>query len=90
MCQKQTILNHFRKVGTISPLEARHVYGIERLASRIDELRQEGFNIATRMKRDPMGKRYAEYVLRGYTAAAGYVAFQAPTFKAAFATSVAA
>ncbi|MCA2979348.1 MAG: hypothetical protein INH37_13755 [Myxococcaceae bacterium] len=63
MCQKLTILKHLREVGTISPLEARHVYGIERLASRIDELRQEGYRISTAMKRDPMGKRYAEYRL---------------------------
>lgn len=63
MCQKQTILKHLRDMGTISPLEARHVYGIERLASRIDELRQEGYRITTSMKRDPMGKRYAEYRL---------------------------
>lgn len=66
MCQQETILKHLNKLGTISPLEARHVYGIERLASRIDELRKRGFLISTNMKRDPMGKRYAEYRLDGF------------------------
>lgn len=61
MAQRETIVRHLQRHGTISPLEARHVYGIERLASRIDELRQNGHSIETRTKRDPLGKRYAEY-----------------------------
>lgn len=61
MNQRETILEHITRFGTISPLEARHVYGIERLASRIDELRQFGTDIDTRIKRDAKGKRYAEY-----------------------------
>lgn len=61
MTQVQTIVQHLQKAGSISPLEARHVYGIERLASRIDELRQSGHSIVTRIKRDARGKRYAEY-----------------------------
>lgn len=61
MSQRDTIVTHLQKHGSISPLEARHVYGIERLASRIDELRQNGHSIETRQKRDPRGKRYAEY-----------------------------
>jgi hypothetical protein len=61
MSQRQTIISHMKRYGSISPLEARHVHGIERLASRIDELRQEGFQIVTTMKRDAKGKRYASY-----------------------------
>lgn len=73
MCQKQTILKHLRDMGTISPLEARHVYGIERLAARIAEMRQEGYRITAVLKRDPMGKRYAEYRLMPTGAAMAFV-----------------
>lgn len=61
MTQRETIVEHLDKFGSISPLEARHVYGIERLASRIDELRQAGAAITSTIKRDARGKRYAEY-----------------------------
>src|SRR5579883_1456594 len=52
MTQKEQVLKHLEDYGSISPLEARHVYGIERLASRVDELRQEGHPIQTVMKKD--------------------------------------
>lgn len=61
MSQRETILRHLRDYGSISPLEARHVYGIERLASRIEELKRDDINIVTTMKKDARGKRYAEY-----------------------------
>lgn len=63
MSQKMHVLDHLRNKGTISPWEALGVYGVFRLASRIDELRQEGHTITTTMKHDSMGKRYAEYSL---------------------------
>ena len=62
MSQTRLVKDHLDKFGTISPLEARHVYGIERLASRVDELRRDGVKIFTRIKLDARGKRYAEYV----------------------------
>jgi hypothetical protein len=62
MSQKQVLLKHLKR-RTISQYEALLVYGIARLASRIDELRQEGWNIETMMKRDDRGKRYARYRL---------------------------
>lgn len=61
MNQRDTIVSHLQRLGSISPLEARHVYGIERLASRIDELRQNGHSIETNIKFDARGRRYAEY-----------------------------
>lgn len=63
MTQKQTLLRHLKRRKTISSFEALMVYGIARLASRIDELRQEGWDIETIMKRDETGKRYARYRL---------------------------
>lgn len=61
MTQRDQVIEHLNKYGSISPLEARHVYGIERLASRIDELKKSGFQITTTGKKDAKGKRYAEY-----------------------------
>lgn len=60
MSQKEMLLKHLKR-KTISQYEALLVYGIARLASRIDELRKEGWNIETIMKRDDKGKRYARY-----------------------------
>lgn len=62
MSQKEVLLKHLKR-KTISQYEALLVYGIARLASRIDELRQEGWPIETMMKRDDRGKRYARYRL---------------------------
>jgi hypothetical protein len=44
-------------------MEAMITYGITRLAARIHELRQAGFDIATQMKRDETKKPYATYLI---------------------------
>ena len=46
---------------SITQVEAESVYKIRRLASRIDELKKEGWNIKSEIKRDMMGQRYARY-----------------------------
>lgn len=61
MTQKETLLRHLKRKKTISQYEALLVYGIARLASRIDELRKDGWSIETIMKTDEKGKRYARY-----------------------------
>lgn len=61
MSQRDQIIKHLKDFGSISPLEAGHVYGIARLASRVDELRQAGYRIVTHMKQDAKGRRYASY-----------------------------
>ena len=43
--QRQLIMEHLEKFGSITPIEALQEYGIMRLASRICELRQMGANI---------------------------------------------
>ena len=47
MKQKQTdlILNHLREHGSITPLEAMSEYGCMRLASRISDLKRQGYPI---------------------------------------------
>ena len=63
MSQTETLLQHLRLHGPISPLKARAVYQIERLASRVHDLRRSGHDVQMTEKRDPRGRRYAEYSL---------------------------
>lgn len=43
--QREIIMEHLKKFGSITPIEALYEYGIMRLASRICELRKMGANI---------------------------------------------
>ena len=61
--QTQLILGHLVTRGSISALEAMSLYRIFRLAARVEELRNQGYEIDTEMKTDLTGKRYARYVL---------------------------
>lgn len=64
MTQKQTVLKILRSSSRgVSTLEGMAAYGIIRLATRVFELKKDGHDIRTVMKRDANGKRYARYVL---------------------------
>ena len=65
--QKQKVLAHLLTLGKISPLEAFGVYGIFRLASCIYDLKKDGFEIQTIIKRDLNKKPYAVYKLKSYS-----------------------
>lgn len=45
MKQTERVLNHMQKYGPITGRMARDLYGIERLAPRIRELKDAGFDI---------------------------------------------
>ncbi len=68
MSQSERILYFLSEGNTITPLEALKMFNCFRLASRIAELRSEGYDIVTRIKevyRDGEGVvRFAEYKLR--------------------------
>ena len=64
--QKQKVLSHLQTLGRITPLEAFGVYGIFRLASCIYDLKKDGFEIQTILKRDLNNKPYAVYKLKSY------------------------
>lgn len=49
MTLRETILAHFKNIGTLEPLQALREYGIYRLGARISELRKEGYNISKEM-----------------------------------------
>jgi len=58
MTQKERILRHFNDYGSITSAEAMNEYGIYRLASRIADLKRDGYDIKRTMVK---GKnRYGE------------------------------
>lgn len=63
MSQTQRILDHLKKGESITQMDALKLFGCFRLASRINELRDCGYDIETRIKR-VHGKQIAEYTLK--------------------------
>lgn len=68
--QLDAILAHLRSIDPttkrtrgISADEANGLYRVKRLASRIHELREQGYSIVGFTKRDTTGKRYVRYFL---------------------------
>lgn len=59
----KTLMLHLEKHKTISPAEAKAVYGMPKIARQIWELRQDGIDIRTELRHDPRGQRYARYSL---------------------------
>ena len=58
--QCQQILDYMKRFGSINPLEALKDIGCFRLASRIADLKDQGYNIGRRMKTSK--NRYGEDV----------------------------
>lgn len=63
MSQKEWVLNYLRNHGDLTPLEALGQFGIYRLAARVWELKNDGYNIECEVKHDHNGKAYASYRL---------------------------
>ena len=65
--QCNMILAHIKEHGSISPMEAERLYGVRRLASRVNDLRRRGVNITSEIvtgeNRDGGKVRYAVYRL---------------------------
>ena len=47
MTQCEKVLRHLKDVGSITSLTAMTEYGIFRLASRISDLKKQGYNISS-------------------------------------------
>jgi len=60
--QAQKILSHLKRGWKITQSDAFHKYGCWRLASRINDLRNLGFDIRTKMI-EREGKKFAQYQL---------------------------
>lgn len=64
MTQIEQVRRHLEAGKSITPMQAIAVYGIFRLASVIEDLRQRGLHIDCVLRWDEMGKRYGEYRIR--------------------------
>lgn len=62
--QVSLVRAHLEASKPITPMQAIAVYGIFRLSSVIEDLRQVGVDIDCVLKWDEMGKQYGEYRLR--------------------------
>lgn len=62
MSQNKTILNHLKKHGSITCLDAIQQYFILRLSARIWDLREEGHQIKTVIIQSGK-KSFAKYIL---------------------------
>jgi hypothetical protein len=61
--QARTVLAHLRAEPHITSWTAEGVYGIRRLASRVDEIVAAGYEIKKTEARDRRGQRYVRYAL---------------------------
>lgn len=64
MTQASQVLAHLQAGKSITPVVAQTVYGIFRLSSVIEDLRQAGHEIDCVMKHDETGKQYGDYRIR--------------------------
>lgn len=64
MTQNEIILNHIKKHGSITSMEAFAEYNITRLSGRIHELRAKGHKITTDKEKSRNGAMYAVYRLQ--------------------------
>jgi hypothetical protein len=61
--QRWLVQTHLESGRTLTALEALDKYGINRLAARINELRNAGVPVQSRMVTVASGKRVAEYYM---------------------------
>lgn len=66
MTQKFQLLKHLATEPHITQLQAIAVYRVYNLKGRINELRNDGWDIETTYHVDGTGKRYARYSLAEY------------------------
>lgn len=62
MSQKEMILKHLRKHGSMTRLVAYDLYGIIDFRKRVSELRQEGYEINRVKMVDDIGRSYSRYM----------------------------
>lgn len=61
--QNGKLLIHLLRHGDISQLEAWELYRIHRLASRINDLKNQGVTVQRTRRSDPTGVPYVRYAL---------------------------
>jgi hypothetical protein len=63
MSQNNKILQHLKRVGSISWVEANDLYRVRSLTRRIADLREMGHEIISEWRKDTLGQRYVRYLL---------------------------
>lgn len=63
MSQESDILGYLMDGGTLTPLDALHMFDCLTLSQRCTALRQQGYPIRSEMIKTPTGKRVAQYRL---------------------------
>ena len=61
------LIDHLKKVGDITALEAQSLYKVRSLSRRIVDIKKRGYSILSVPKIDHAGQRYVRYVYRGKT-----------------------
>lgn len=61
--QEHQVLNHLRRAGSITRVEAEALYRIRHLPTRIFNLKKSGVDILSTTKKDVTGQRYTRYTL---------------------------
>lgn len=64
LTQRDIVLQHLKNQGSITAVEAMTVHKIPRVAARIGELREKGWNIKSNVHIDAAGDRYTRYTLQ--------------------------
>lgn len=63
MTKYEKVRNHILSGMPITPLQSLKLYGLQRLASLVNKMRNKGYDITTVMVSEEDGTRYAKYFL---------------------------
>ncbi len=62
--QEDKVLEHMRRHGSITSMDAFEMYNITRLSAKIFNLREEGYRIDTIRETSKNGTTYGRYILK--------------------------
>ena len=63
MSKYEEVRKHILSGQPITALQSLQLYGLQRLASLVNKMRNSGIEITTTMVEEPDGTRYAKYYL---------------------------
>lgn len=61
MTQIETLIRHFKTLGSITNVEAQSIYKIRALPRRVSDLEKRGLKFKRVQKKDLTGQRYVRY-----------------------------
>jgi hypothetical protein len=66
--QVELLFDHLVNIRSITPEEARTLYGVRSFHRRMADLREQGVKFRKEAKRDNTGRRYVKYHFAGVSA----------------------